>query len=188
MTPFDAPGKHALLKTLWEKKKMLVTSIFFFSHNVFYPMKDNFHVLNNIKFVVCKCFNLSKPKILSSGKGLYRLFAFYRWPLRKLHTIMLKTALKIYINQKDPLLANISLSLPQISTIQSRCIAILFPMLARFAMMAIMMITAYERVSIPLSGHTSSISCLYFTTKNTTVAHTTTARFWMISETLAAEI
>ena len=30
----------SLLKTLWEKKKMLVTNIFFFSHNVFYPMKQ----------------------------------------------------------------------------------------------------------------------------------------------------
>ena len=29
-----------LLKTLWEKKNMLVTSIFSFSHNVFYAIKD----------------------------------------------------------------------------------------------------------------------------------------------------
>ena len=35
---------------------MLVTSIFLFSHNVFYPMKHNFNVMSNIKFVVCKCF------------------------------------------------------------------------------------------------------------------------------------
>ena len=30
-------GKKCLLKTLWEKEKMLVTSIFSFSHNIFYP-------------------------------------------------------------------------------------------------------------------------------------------------------
>ena len=35
----DDPEK-SLLKTLWEKKKMLVTSIFFFSQNVFYPITD----------------------------------------------------------------------------------------------------------------------------------------------------
>ena len=30
-----------------EKKKMLVTSVFFFSHNVLYPVKDNFDILIN---------------------------------------------------------------------------------------------------------------------------------------------
>ena len=33
------PSRSSLLKTLWEKEKMLVTSIFSFSHNVFYPIK-----------------------------------------------------------------------------------------------------------------------------------------------------
>ena len=33
-------GESILLKTLWEKEKMLVTSIFSFSHNVF---KDKNH-------------------------------------------------------------------------------------------------------------------------------------------------
>ena len=37
MTPFDAPGKQAFLKTLWEKEKLLVMSNFSFSHSVFYP-------------------------------------------------------------------------------------------------------------------------------------------------------
>ena len=41
-------GGKSLLKTLWAKKKMLVTSILFFSHNVFYPIKDNFIILSNI--------------------------------------------------------------------------------------------------------------------------------------------
>ena len=51
---------------------MLVTSIFFFSHNVFYPMKHNFNVLSYIEFNLSSsnAFNLGKPKILSSGKGL----------------------------------------------------------------------------------------------------------------------
>ena len=45
---FRCSGGKSLLKTLLERKKMLVTSIFFFSHNVFYPMKDNLNVLSNI--------------------------------------------------------------------------------------------------------------------------------------------
>ena len=49
-----------LSKTLWEKEKMLVTSIFSFFHNVFYPFTDrNYHFSNN-KFVVCKCFQFGQ--------------------------------------------------------------------------------------------------------------------------------
>ena len=36
MTPFDAPGKQAFKKKLWEKEKLLVMSSFSFSHSVFY--------------------------------------------------------------------------------------------------------------------------------------------------------
>ena len=44
MTPFDAPGK-SLLKTLWEKEKLLVTSNFSFSHSVFLPVWITFYLL-----------------------------------------------------------------------------------------------------------------------------------------------
>ena len=38
---FNDPKERASkLKTLWEKKKMLVTSIFFFSHNVLYLIQN----------------------------------------------------------------------------------------------------------------------------------------------------
>ena len=46
-----------LSKTLWEKEKMLVTSIFSFSHSVFYSIKEINHHFSNIQFVVCKCFH-----------------------------------------------------------------------------------------------------------------------------------
>ena len=36
---FNDPEKRRLLKTLWENEKMLVTSIFSFSRNVFYQSK-----------------------------------------------------------------------------------------------------------------------------------------------------
>ena len=48
MTTSDAPEEKSLLKTLWKKEKMLVTSIFSFPHNVFYPINDKFYVLSNI--------------------------------------------------------------------------------------------------------------------------------------------
>ena len=35
---------------------MLVTIIFSFAHNIFYPIKNEFNVLSNILFVVCKYF------------------------------------------------------------------------------------------------------------------------------------
>ena len=53
-----------VLKTLWEKEKMLVTSIFSFSHSVFYPYQNRFQFFNHIYFVVCKnsILDLSKLK------------------------------------------------------------------------------------------------------------------------------
>ena len=51
---------------------MLVSSIFSFSHNVFYQMEDEVYALSDISFVVCKisAFNLDKAKTLSSDEGL----------------------------------------------------------------------------------------------------------------------
>ena len=40
------------------KEKMLVTSIFSYSHNVFYPSKNIFQLSNHIYFIICKCFQL----------------------------------------------------------------------------------------------------------------------------------
>ena len=44
---FKDTEEKRLWKTLWEKEKMLVTSIFFFSHSVFYSIKErNLHISN----------------------------------------------------------------------------------------------------------------------------------------------
>ena len=73
-----------LLKTSLEKEKILVTSIFSFSHNVFCPSQTKFQFFSHIFFFSsAKPFNLDWPKILSFGKGLmhveryrsYNLFA-----------------------------------------------------------------------------------------------------------------
>ena len=53
---FERPCKRSLLKTLREKEKMLVTSIFSFSHNVFYSFQNRFQFFSHIYFVICKCF------------------------------------------------------------------------------------------------------------------------------------
>ena len=54
---------HNVFYTIKEKEKMLVASIFSFSHNVFYTIKDrNFH-LCYIYFVVCKCFEFRQGQI-----------------------------------------------------------------------------------------------------------------------------
>ena len=55
---------EAFLKTLWDKEKVLVSSIFSFSHNVFYSFKKDFLFLSYIYFVVCKCFQFGKASNL----------------------------------------------------------------------------------------------------------------------------
>ena len=46
----------SLLKTLWEKEKLLVTSNFSFSHSVFYPFGELSAFFIELKIVVCKLF------------------------------------------------------------------------------------------------------------------------------------
>ena len=53
---FKRPSSRSLSKTLWEKKRMLLNSIFFFSNNVFYPLRDTNVCLKSIYFFVCKYF------------------------------------------------------------------------------------------------------------------------------------
>ena len=47
-------------ENIGEKEKMLVTSIFSFFHNVFYPLKERNHHFSDIKFVVCNCFQFGQ--------------------------------------------------------------------------------------------------------------------------------
>ena len=44
----------SLLKTLWEKEKLLVTSNFYFSHSVFYPFGELSAIFIKFKIIVCK--------------------------------------------------------------------------------------------------------------------------------------
>ena len=46
------------------EEKMLVTSIFTFSHNVFYPYGHKFQFLSHICFVVCKCIQFRQVQNL----------------------------------------------------------------------------------------------------------------------------
>ena len=41
-----------------------LTRIFSFSHNGSYPIKDKFHYLSQISFVICKCFEFGQIYIL----------------------------------------------------------------------------------------------------------------------------
>ena len=50
----------SLLKTAWEKKKLLVTSNFFFSHSVFYPFGEFSTIFTKFKIVVCKLFQFGR--------------------------------------------------------------------------------------------------------------------------------
>ena len=70
----------SLLKTLWEKEKLLETSNFSFSHSVFYPYREFFFffffIFIKFEIVTCKIcqsanpLNLEESKICRLGKGL----------------------------------------------------------------------------------------------------------------------
>ena len=50
----------SLLKTLWEKEKLLVTSNFSFSHSVFYPFGELSAFFFELEIVVCKLFQFGR--------------------------------------------------------------------------------------------------------------------------------
>ena len=50
----------SLLKTLWEKEKLLVTSNFSFSHKVFYPSAELSAIFIKFEIVVCKHFEFGR--------------------------------------------------------------------------------------------------------------------------------
>ena len=50
----------SLLKTLWEKEKLLVTSNFSFSHSVFYPFGELSAIAITFEIVVCKLFEFGR--------------------------------------------------------------------------------------------------------------------------------
>ena len=63
----------SLLKTLWEKEKLLVTSNFSFSHSVFYPFGGFYAIFIIFKTVVCNLFQFGRVGNLSLGKKLMYL-------------------------------------------------------------------------------------------------------------------
>ena len=50
----------SLLKTPWEKKKLIVTSNFSFSHSVFYRSGELSDILIKFEIVVCKLFQFGR--------------------------------------------------------------------------------------------------------------------------------
>ena len=64
------PKERGLLKTVWEKEKMLKTSIFSFFHNAFYPSKANFNFSVAFNLSSANPFNFDLSKNLSFGKDL----------------------------------------------------------------------------------------------------------------------
>ena len=56
--------------TLWERAKMLVTSIFFLFPQMFSSLLTAPKIISSISFFVCECFNLVHAQILSIGKEL----------------------------------------------------------------------------------------------------------------------
>ena len=60
----------SLLKTLWEKEKLLVSSNFSFSSQCFLSVLRSFAFFIKLEFVVCKLFQFGRVLNLLFGKGL----------------------------------------------------------------------------------------------------------------------
>ena len=75
MRHFDALKIYSCGKHCDKRTKLLVTSNFSFSHNVFYSRCCLFFILNALKMSSAVFFfNLDQSKILSSGNGLCSLY------------------------------------------------------------------------------------------------------------------
>ena len=59
----------SLLKTLWEKEKLLLTSNFSFSHTVFYSFKTFLPFSSNLKLLSANSFSLEESIICHLVKG-----------------------------------------------------------------------------------------------------------------------
>ena len=55
-----SPGWTSLLKTLWEKEKLLVTSNFSFSNSVFYPFWELYGIFITFEIGICKLFEFGR--------------------------------------------------------------------------------------------------------------------------------
>ena len=60
----------SLLKTLWEKEKLSVTSNLSLSHNVLYSFGELFSILSNLNKLSANSFSLEEYKICRLGKEL----------------------------------------------------------------------------------------------------------------------
>ena len=67
---FNDPERKSLFKTLWEKDKMLIPSIFSVSHKFSTQSKRNFSVQATFSLSSANAFKFDQSKILLSGKEL----------------------------------------------------------------------------------------------------------------------
>ena len=66
---FLSVNRISLLKTLWEKEKLLLTSNFSFAHSVFYWLVELSTIFIKFEIVVCKLFEFGRVLHLLFGKG-----------------------------------------------------------------------------------------------------------------------
>ena len=69
----------SLLKTPWEKEKLLATSNFSFSHCVFYPIRELSAIFMKFEIVICKLFQFGRVWNLSFGKELRKFHIMKKW-------------------------------------------------------------------------------------------------------------
>ena len=65
----------SLLKTLWEKEKLILMSNFSLSHSVFYPFGELSDISINFEIVVCKLVQFGRVQNLSFGNVLRQILS-----------------------------------------------------------------------------------------------------------------
>ena len=85
---------------------MLVTSIFSFSHSVFYSVRERNRHFSNVQFVVCKCFQYGHVQNFLVWQGLKD---------HKFLTVLMKKAFENIVGKREMLVIGIFSLFPQCS-------------------------------------------------------------------------
>ena len=79
----------SLLKLLWEKETLLLSSNVSFSHSVFYLFEDLLPFSSDLKLSSASSFTLEESKICRLGKGRIQFFLVESWNMCHLQFVLI---------------------------------------------------------------------------------------------------
>ena len=110
---FSCVCRTSLLKTLWEKEKLLATSNFSFSHSVFYLFGELFVIFIKSEIVVCRLFQSARVfKVVVWERVKYKMLKLFTAKSRLFMTLG-KNPLKKLWEKEKMLVTSIFSTLPK---------------------------------------------------------------------------